>query len=147
MQLRVGAADGLSNTVTETIPVRLPRASLMQPFPIVRIAGADTARGAKLRLLTVQAPSGARIAVSCKGGGCPKPESRLAGSSGVGVVLIEFHRFERALRAGAMLEIRVSKSGEIGKFTRFHIRRGKLPVRTDGCLNPTTANPIACPSR
>lgn len=146
VRLNVVAADGLSSTATEEIPVSSPPVSLMQPFPVVRIVGTDTARGAKLTLLTVEAPAGVRVTVVCHGHGCPmKPASRLAGSSNSGVVLTEFHRFERALRAGAVLEIRVSESGEIGKYTRFHIRRGKLPERTDRCLSPAGIQPMSCP--
>jgi major membrane immunogen (membrane-anchored lipoprotein) len=129
---------------TEQIPVS---AVLMQPFPVVRIAGMDTARGAKITLLTVEAPVGATVTVVCHGRGCPvKPTSRIASSTVGGVGLIEFHRFERALRAGAVLEIRIFESGEIGKYTRFQIRRGKLPERTDSCLSSTGAQPMSCPS-
>jgi len=63
-----------------------------------------------------------------------------------GTVLITFRRFERPLRAGVVLEIWVSKHGEIGKFTRFTIHRGKSPSRVDECLNPAGTVPIVCPS-
>jgi hypothetical protein len=46
-----------------------------------------------------------------------------------------------------VLQIRVSKAGEIGKFTSFTIRRNKLPVRVDACLRPTSSNPSPCPSQ
>ena len=45
-----------------------------------------------------------------------------------------------------MLEIRVSKGGEIGKYTRFTIRRNKPPARVDAVLSPAGSRPIACPS-
>jgi len=61
-------------------------------------------------------------------------------------VLLAFRRFERSLPAGVSLEIRVSKRGEIGKYTRFAIRRHGLPSRTDACLRSTSPKPIACPS-
>jgi hypothetical protein len=147
VRLRVTAADGLSGTATKTIPVSSPSASLMQPFPVVRIAGVNTATGAKLRLITVQAPAGARITVTCKGRGCPgKRESRVTSSRKGGVVRVELRRFERLLGAGAVLEIRVSKPGQIGKYTRFKIRRSGLPERSDSCLSPTGARPMRCPS-
>jgi hypothetical protein len=60
--------------------------------------------------------------------------------------LVEFRRFERYLRPRSVLEIRVSKSGEIGKYTRFTIRRNKPPARIDTCLSPAGIKPIACPS-
>jgi hypothetical protein len=118
----------------------------MQPFPVVRIAGTNTAAGAKLKLITVQAPAGARITVTCKGRGCPGKESRVVSSRRRGVVLVEFQRFERVLAAGAVLEIRVSKRGQIGKYTRFQIRKSGLPERSDSCLSSTGTKPMPCPS-
>ena len=61
-------------------------------------------------------------------------------------VVFEFRRFERSLRFGVTLEILVFKAGEIGKYTRFTIRRGKLPVRVDMCLDAAGVRPLACPS-
>jgi hypothetical protein len=61
-------------------------------------------------------------------------------------VLIVFRRFERALRAGASLQIRVYAPGQIGKYTRFTIRHGKLPARVDTCLSPSGAQRMTCPS-
>jgi len=148
VQLRVTNADGLSSVATETIDVVSPTASLMQPFPVVRIAGTETVSGVKLRLLEVQqTPAGALITVRCKGRGCPiRSASRVAVSTKRGVAPIEFRRFERSLRFGVTLEILVSKPGEIGKYTRFAIRRGKLPERADMCLDAAGVKPQACPS-
>jgi major membrane immunogen (membrane-anchored lipoprotein) len=147
VRLRVTDANGLSSVAAETIAVSSPAVTLMQPFPVVRIAGSIDAAGAKLSLLTVQAPGGAQIMIRCRGRGCPKTESRVVASGRrVGTTLVEFRRFERSLRVGAVLEIRISKGGEIGKYTRFTIRRGKPPVRVDTCLSPAGIKPIACPS-
>jgi hypothetical protein len=121
----------------------------MQPFPIVRIAGSETFSGVDLRLLTAQAPTGAKITITCKGHACPtKSESRVVVSrkKKAGAVTVEFRRFERALQAGVVLEIRIFKAGQIGKFTRFTVRHGKLPERDDACLGPTGVKPIVCPS-
>jgi hypothetical protein len=148
VRLRVSAANGSTSIATETIPVSSVPLVLMQPFPIVRIAGSETLSGVNLRLLTAQAPAGARITVSCQGRGCPaKTVSQVAVASKKkgGTPVIEFRRFERALKAGVILEIRISKAGEIGKFTRFTVRRNKLPERGDACLGPTGVKPIVCP--
>jgi hypothetical protein len=149
VQLRVTDADGLSSIATETIEVTSVPLILMQPFPIVRIAGSETSTGVHLSLLTAQAPVGARVTVRCRGRGCPvRSESRVAASrkSKAGTLVVEFRRFERSLRAGVTLEVRVSKPGEIGKYTRFVVRRGRLPLRVDSCLGPAGIKPIACPS-
>jgi hypothetical protein len=148
VRLRVSNVYGLSSVATETINVASARASLMQPFPVVRIAGTETASGLKLRLLKVQqTPAGARITVRCKGRGCPiKSARRVAVSNKRGIAPVEFRVFERSLRFGVTLEIRVSKPGEIGKYTRFAIRRGKLPERVDMCLDTAGVKPLVCPS-
>jgi hypothetical protein len=66
--------------------------------------------------------------------------------SKAGAVLLTFNRFQRALRAGVVLQVRVYKVGQIGKFTSFKVRRHKLPLRADACLGPTSPTPIACPA-
>jgi hypothetical protein len=148
VRLLVTNAYGLSAVAAETINVIGPRASLMQPYPVVRIAGSETASGIKLRLLEVQQlPPGARITVSCKGRHCPlRSATRVATASKHGALAVEFRMFQRALRYGVILEIRVSVPGEIGKYTRFSIGRGGLPRRFDTCLDPAGIKPIACPS-
>jgi hypothetical protein len=149
VRLRVNDANGLSSVATETIEVTSDPLILMQPFPIVRIAGSQSSNGVHLSLLTAQAPVGARVTVRCRGRGCPaRSETRVAASSNskTGALVVEFRRFERPLRAGVTLEVRVSKPGDIGKYTRFMVRRGKLPVRVDSCLGPAGIKPIACPS-
>ena len=125
--------------------------TLMDPFPVVRIAGTVTYGGVNISLLTVQAPVGARVRVTCRGRGCRSAsESRLAASSTkkhkASMVVIAFRRFQGPLGAGAVLEIRIFKRGVIGKYTRFVIRRGRLPIRVDQCVGQDGRKPIACPT-
>jgi hypothetical protein len=147
VRLRVTNAAGLASVATETIDVLGHTTPLMQPFPVVRIAGTYNANGVELRLLRVQQmPAGARVTVRCKGHGCPlKSLSRLAASTGHTAAEIEFKRFEHWLPAGVSLEILVSKQGDIGKYTRFRVRHAKLPERVDMCLEATGSKPLACP--
>ena len=147
VRLRVTNAYGFSSVATETINVVGPTVSLMQPFPVVRIAGTETASGLRLRLLKVQqTPAGAWITLRCKGRGCPiKSARRLTASNTQGTAPVEF-RFGRPLRFGVTLEILVSKGGEIGKYTRLVLRRGKLPERVDMCLDAAGVKPVVCPS-
>jgi PKD repeat protein len=148
--LRVTAASGLSGSVAETIAVTSPPPTLMRPFPVVRIVGFDTSSGAQIRLLTMLAPVGATVRVTCRGAGCSTRSQHLVvasrGKRKTGTMLVTFHRFERWLGAGAVLDVWVFKQGQIGSFTRFRIRSGRLPSRTDMCLNPAGTTPIACPS-
>jgi hypothetical protein len=151
VRLRVTDAKGLSSVVSETIPVGLAPPILLQPFPVVRLVGLDTSSGVQLIVFAVLAPVNARITITCRGHGCPtKLETRLAASRRhkrkARSLLIAFPRFERSLRAGITLEVRVSKPGQIGKYTKFVIRRGKVPTRVDACLSPVNSLPMACPS-
>ncbi len=147
VQLLVTDAKGASSVAAETILVGARVLPLMRPFPTVRITGTRSGSAIRLKLLSVRAPAGARVSVKCTGHGCPlKSQSRVAAAGKVGVAPMEFRRFQRSLRAGVVLEIRVSKAGEIGKYTRFAVRRHKLPARTDACLGPAAGNPIACPT-
>lgn len=150
MQLDVTDASGASSTVAETIAVSAAPVPLMQPFPVVRMAGSYDSTGAKISLLAVLAPVGAKVAITCHGPHCPAKAQAFLATAGAkskaGTVLVTFRRFERQLQAGVKLAIWVSKHGEIGKFTRFEIHRGKSPSRVDECLNPAATTPIVCPS-
>ena len=113
---------------------------LMNPAPIVRIRGRLTADGARVTLLTVRAPRGARIAVKCAGEGCPRDHFATV------AVVVHLRPFERFLRAGTRLEIRVTRPSFIGKYTRIVVRRGQPPLRRDRCLTPGSSRPVSCPS-
>ena len=109
--------------------------------PLVRFVGQPTATGARLDLLTVAAPRGARIGVRCRGGGCPYRHRRTT-SKGKPIAL---RKLARRFKAGAVIEIRVTKPETIGKFTRLRFRAGRTPLRIDRCLNPGKPNkPFRC---
>jgi hypothetical protein len=151
VQLRVTNAEGHSSIAGHEVLVAPRRLVLMQPFPIVRIAGRETASGVVLSLVQVTAPVNATVSVDCRGRGCPtRRETRVARAgrhgSATGSVTVVFRRFAHPLRAGAVLQIRVTAAGEIGKYTRFAIRLHRLPARTDACVGPADPKPIRCPS-
>ena len=148
VRLRVTANNGLSSIAAKTITMTPPPASagVMYPFPIVRIRGRDFRDRVKITQLAVKAPLGARIKVTCNSRRCPaRSASRMAASKRGQAAWVTFQRFKRSLPAGVTLEVRVSRNGEIGSYTRFHVRRRKLPVRADSCLDPAGVKPIACP--
>jgi hypothetical protein len=121
-----------------------PRATtppVLRPFPVVRIKGFLTAGGAQVVLLTVRAPAGARIAVACRGSGCPERRwSRMA-------TLVHARPFERhELRAGARMVVSVMRRGYVGKQTVIVVRRGRTPLRHDACLFPGSRSARPCRS-
>ena len=116
----------------------LPAAPLyLRPFPVVRIRGSIAARGVNVTLLRVTASRTTKVNVRCAGSGCPV--ERLAGRPG------RIRPFERFLRAGIRITIRVRRPGYVGKYVRLIVRAGERPARRDACVVPGTSHPVACP--
>jgi hypothetical protein len=136
--------DGWSSTSPEvTFPSAVPAPTLLDPFPVVAIAGVVRRNAARLALLRVRGPRGALVAVRCFGRACrPRSIRRRIGLSG----RVRIRAFERRMPAGTAIIIRVSAPNRIGKYTRFRIRRGARPRRIDRCLQPGATQPSRCPS-
>jgi PKD repeat protein len=162
--LEVTDLEGAVSTSMQPITVKAPPAGrlttsiqprLMTPFPIVRITGRIGRRGARIKRLTVTAPYGASITVRCRGKGCPvhlssrtvAPTGRPSKGTPAGSAVVRIRKLEKhLLRVGANVKVYVSKSGAIGKFTRFRIRKGKPPLRRDLCIVPGKPAPVQCPA-
>ncbi|MDP9144183.1 MAG: hypothetical protein M3N43_05745, partial [Actinomycetota bacterium] len=59
---------------------------------------------------------------------------------------VRFKGMTRFLRAGTILRVSIRRSGQIGKYTSWVIRGGKLPKRKDRCLYPGRIKPARCPA-
>jgi hypothetical protein len=152
--------DALPSTIAPTggspAPVSPPtppppaRPALTSPFPIVRVAGEVFRAHTRIRLLTVLAPRGSRLELRCRGRRCPfrriRATVRTRGSRPT--ALLRVRRAEgMRLQAGLVLEIRVTRPGQVGKYTRFRIRGGgRVPDRVDRCLRPGSSRPVSCPA-
>jgi Ca2+-binding RTX toxin-like protein len=51
---------------------------------------------------------------------------------------------KRRLKAGAVLEVRLTAPNAIGRVIRFRMRKGRLPKRSNLCLPPGAATPGRC---
>ena len=114
---------------------------LLKPFPSVVISGRVFRVGAVISTLLVRGPSGARVTVTCRGRGCPRRRQERAIRGGS----LHLRPFETGLLAGTVIEIRVTRRGRIGKFTRLRIRSDRPPTRIDSCLSPGRWQPVSCP--
>jgi chitodextrinase len=156
--LTVTDSDGASGTASLAVDVRAPAPlpaaapqqppslkalTFMSPFPVVRLSGQVVGRLTVVRLLTVRGPRGAQVRVRCTGADCPAASARRRVTR---TGLVRLSGFERALRPGTRLAIFVRRGDEIGKYTRFTIRAGKRPLRTDRCLFPGERTPERCPA-
>jgi hypothetical protein len=117
------------------------KAKMIRPRPVVRVRGRLTANGANISALTVKAPRGVKITASCSGSGCPSHKITRNASK-----LTHLSTFERVLRSGTRITIKISKpGGYITKVTVLEIRRGSAPMRRDGCLWPAKKKMQRCP--
>ena len=159
VSVRVTDTEGSFSIATQTIVVSAPppatqapqisssgpQLRLLNPFPIVRIAGRIGRAGTRFRVLSVNAPSGSTVTVRCRGRGCPFKASKRSAKVSRQVRIRKLER--RLLRAGSSIRIFVTKPGTIGKYTSIRIRGGKPPRRSDRCLMPeNNTKPVKCPS-
>jgi hypothetical protein len=121
---------------------------LLSPFPVVRIAGRITGRGTRVRLLRVKAPVRTKVTVRCTGRSCPFRKQVRAvptRARAVTAATVRVRRLERLLLPGVQVRVYVTKSGAIGKYTKFRFRAGNGPLRTDGCVMPGSLARAECP--
>ncbi|MDP9143313.1 MAG: PKD domain-containing protein [Actinomycetota bacterium] len=145
VRLEVRDSDGGVQTETQNITVTPQPArsvSLINPFPVARLAGSVYPRGVRVRILEVRTPPRSRVVVRCLGNSCP--DDKITKTSKRKPV--RFKRMTRFLREGTILKVSIRKSGQIGKYTRWLIRGGKLPKRKDLCLYPGKSKGRRCPT-
>jgi PKD repeat protein len=153
VRLMVGDRDGAANVAVRTITVGERPPEAIAPFPIVSMVAKIGEQGTQIEQLLVKAPAGAHVRIRCRGRGCPFHRlTRIARSTAASVSvkalaarIIRIRRFGRhTLRPGAVVQVWVTKHGEIGKYTRFLIRKGKPPSRVDRCVMPGSRRPSRC---
>jgi hypothetical protein len=139
-----GAPTG-TNINPGTTPNRSGTSSVRLLNPIIRLRGAIVSGRTRISLLQVYGvPRGAKVRARCRGGGCPKglvvSTARTSGRS------IRLRAFERRLSPGATIEVFVTQSGRLGKYTSWRIMRTKAPIRTDKCIRSYGGKTSTCPS-
>ena len=130
------------------VPMQPPPIVPLQPFPVVRFVGKVTRTGVELTRLSVKGPAASSIVTRCRPAGkCPYKQRvrRIRGPQGA-TRTVRIKRLERRYRAGATVRVYVVRSGFIGKYTSFIVRRGKQPRRHDRCLRGRELKRIRCPA-
>jgi large repetitive protein len=139
IRLRVIDSQGAAATASGAVDVQ-KRPLLLLPDVVIDINGSVTGAFTRVGLLRVQAPAGTTVLVICKGKGCPKQVTK----RGKGRAL-RFKAFERRLRAGTKLIVRVIKPGFIGRQSTWTMRVGKRPKRVNRCVFPGAQKATKCP--
>jgi hypothetical protein len=83
------------------------------------------ARTVLTRLKLVGLPAGAKVAVTCTGGGCPFAKTSAAARGGTADLTQRFAR--RALKAGAVIRLTLAAPGFATRVITIAIRKGKAP--------------------
>ena len=111
------------------------KAKMIRPRPVVRVRGRLTANGANISALTVKAPRGVKITASCSGSGCPSHKITRNASK-----LTHLSTFERVLRSGTRITIKISKPGGYITKPRGELHAmwnaGRAPARRIEIISP-----------
>jgi hypothetical protein len=98
-----------------------------------KLTAVATGSGIIVKRLSVSATKGSKVEVRCRRR-CSGHQARTAG-------VVSFPMLRgRALPAGAVIEIFVTKSQAIGRYVRYEIERGNFK-RVDRCLRPGSHTP------
>lgn len=139
--VRLQVADVFGAVAVGTTAVGAAAILPLTPFPQVRFVGRATRRGARLSLVSVTGPGGARVDVACSGRSCPR---RIASRTLAAARTMKIGALHRPLRSGVRIRIRVTAAGRIGKYVELRIRARRSPVRRDLCVMSATATPVRC---
>jgi PKD repeat protein len=144
VRLLVTDRDGAINVATQSIVVAERPPGLLSPFPMVRVVSRHSRTGTRIQVLTATVPPGSEVKFRCRGRGCPfRQLTRTAAAKRHSLVRLRRLRHS-TLRPGAVVQVWVTKSEAIGKYTSIRIRRGKPPKREDRCVLPGAKHPAPC---
>jgi hypothetical protein len=140
-----GARDVPQNRVDEDCngrDARFPRVSATFQGGGARVFNRFTRIEA---IIVAHVPPGARVEIRCRGSrNCPRRTGKTYRRGARRINVWRRYRTRR-LRAGAVIEVRVTKRDRIGVYTRLIIRSRKPPRRIDGCIAANSRRRIPCP--
>lgn len=111
------------------------------PLPLVTLQGSVFDNGdVKVTKLQVRALRGTTVRLRCIGKRCPVKQSQNIMITNA----LRLKRFEKRLKPPLMLDLRIQRNGDLGKFVRYKLRRNAAPEREDDCLDQLTEKRRPC---
>jgi hypothetical protein len=110
-------------------------------LPVVTIQGTVDRKGVvDIARLVIRARRGSLVNITCKGKRCPIKtfKRRMITNQ------LRIGELERKLKPKMELQFRVARTGQLGKYVRYQVRKKKAPKRTDACLNQDTGKVEGC---
>ncbi|MEH3052577.1 MAG: MopE-related protein [Patulibacter minatonensis] len=96
------------------------------------------------RLTVRRIPSGATLALRCKGTGCPKRTFTKTYQHGIQRLVLRAPFGTARLRAGWRVDARVTAPGRTGRSHRYTINARAMPNSEVRCLDASTSAPVGC---
>jgi hypothetical protein len=88
---------------------------------------------------------GDRLRLTCKGPGCEMSKKTIKVRKKARKLSLLRHLKGAKLRKGAVVELRITHAGTIGRVGKWQIRAPKTPKSTRACLRPGAKKPSRCP--
>jgi hypothetical protein len=88
--------------------------------------------------------AGTKVTLNCSGTSCPFAKKEVNLNSTVSMLALTDMFVDPVLPPGMTLEIRVTRSGMVGKVFQYEIRHPGEPRVTSLCLPPDADKPVAC---
>jgi hypothetical protein len=116
------------------------------PYPRVSstVQSSFATRGSRTtieKLVVNGATSTTTARVLCSGPGCSFKNKTGGKAKGGKINLLKLFGKRKTVRAGATLEVRITRANFIGKAVRYQIRRAKSVQRSELCIQPGTTKP------
>jgi Ca2+-binding RTX toxin-like protein len=139
-----GAGEIYGNTVDEDCAGGPGFLRVINPITFKSIPRGKRARFTKLLVSEVRAGDKVELRCKTKGKGCPLTKKTITGKAGSANVSLAKYLKNRYLKPGAVVEVRVMRTNEIGKVQRFTVTKSGALKLTGRCLPPGATSPTIC---